>query len=42
MTAFDDWEKIGNRTGQLLEAGPPETGVADDGVHGREDIIQER
>jgi hypothetical protein len=33
MTAFDDWEKIANRTGQLLQAAPPQTGVADDGVH---------
>jgi hypothetical protein len=39
MTAFDDWEKIANRTGQLLQAGPPQTGIADDGVHGWEDSI---
>jgi hypothetical protein len=33
MTAFDDGGKR-NRTGQLLQAGPPETGWADDGAHG--------
>ena len=30
MTAFDDQGKA-NRTGQLLQAGPPESGVADEG-----------
>jgi hypothetical protein len=36
MTAFDDWEKIANRTGQLLQAAPPKTGAADNGAHGGE------
>jgi hypothetical protein len=39
MTAFDDFKEKRNRTGQLLEAGPPETGVADGGAHGWEDSI---
>jgi hypothetical protein len=37
MMAFERSGKR-NRTGQLSEAGPPETGVAD-GAHGREDSI---